>query len=193
MNLLDYCGIAVPTALTASVPFGVTLVGEAFSEERLLALAARLHEASNLPMGTGQILPPKYNVTKANNRTLLMVCGAHLQGLPLHYQLEELDAYLVERTFTAPRYRMFALETQPPKPGLIRDAAQGAPLEVEVYSIPLTNLGPFVAQIPHPLGIGKVELENGTWVTGFIAEPVVMKEGREITELGGWRNYLTSR
>ena len=193
MNLLDYCGIAVPTALSKPVPFGVTLVGEAFSEARLLELAARLHEASALPMGTSQNLPPKYNATEVSDRTLLMVCGAHLQGLPLHFQLEELDAYLVEQTTTAPKYRMFALETQPPKPGLIRDAAQGAALEVEVYSIPLANLGPFVAQIPHPLGIGKVELANGSWVTGFIAEPVVMKEGREITKLGGWRKYLKIR
>ncbi|MBM9615600.1 allophanate hydrolase [Desulfobulbus rhabdoformis] len=193
MNLLDYCGIAVPTALTESVPFGVTLVGEAFGEERLLALAARLHEASNLPMGTGWALPPQYRAVEASDRTLLMVCGAHLQGLPLHFQLEELNAYLVERTTTAPNYRMFALETQPPKPGLVRDTGQGAAIEVEVYSIPLENLGPFVAQIPHPLGIGKVELDNRTWVTGFIAEPVVMEEGREITELGGWRKYLATK
>jgi allophanate hydrolase len=193
MNLLDYCGIAVPTALPGPVPFGVTLVAEAMSEARLLALAARLHAASKVPMGIGQTWPPPYTAPEATDRTLLMVCGAHLQGLPLHFQLEELDAYLVECTTTAPSYRMFALETQPPKPGLVRDAGQGAAIEVEVYSIPLENLGPFVAQIPHPLGIGKVELDNGTWVTGFIAEPVVMEEGREITELGGWRKYLASK
>lgn len=190
MNLLDCCGLAVPTSITAPVPFGVTLVAPAFCENRLLTLGARLHEASGLPMGTGRQLPPPYTAPESTGRVLLVVCGAHLQGLPLNHQLVDLKARLVERTTTAPKYRMFALETQPPKPGLVRDEREGAAIEVEVYSIPLEALGPFTVQIPHPLGIGKVELQNGQWITGFIAEPVVMEQGRDITRFGGWRAYL---
>ncbi|MGD9950032.1 MAG: allophanate hydrolase [Desulfobulbus sp.] len=193
MNLLDYCGIAVPTLQTTPVPFGVTLVAPAFCEHRLLALGARLHQASGLPMGIGQESPPPYASPESEEEVLLMVCGAHLQGLPLNHQLVDLNARLVERTTTAPVYRMFALETQPPKPGLIRDEQKGAAIEVEVYSMPLKALGPFTAQIPHPLGIGKVELLSGTWVSGFIAEPVVMEQGREITHFGGWRSYLVHK
>ncbi|MDD2466550.1 MAG: allophanate hydrolase [Desulfobulbus sp.] len=193
MNLLDYCGLAVPASTNGPVPFGVTLVAPVFHENILLALGSRLHEAARLPMGTGDQLPPPYAAPIGEDSVLLMVCGAHLQGLPLNRQLVELHAHLVKRTATAATYRMFALETQPPKPGLIRDVHKGAAIEVEVYSIPLKNLGPFTAQIPHPLGIGKVELADGSWVSGFIAEPVVMEQGREITSFGGWRAYLTQR
>nr|WP_321466943.1 allophanate hydrolase [uncultured Desulfobulbus sp.] len=193
MNLLDYCGLAVPTSINPPVPFGVTLVAPALCEQRLLRIGARLHEAGQLPMGTGRSLPPPYVPSAPQEGVLLMVCGAHLQGLPLNHQLVELQAHLIKHTTTTAKYRMFALETQPPKPGLIRDEQQGAAIEVEVYSIPLKNLGPFTAQIPHPLGIGKVELVDGSWVCGFIAEPVVMEQGREITAFGGWRAYLAQR
>ncbi len=54
-------------------------------------------------------------------RIHLAVVGAHLEGQPLHHQLTDRDAELVSRTTTAPTYRLFALDTEPPKPGLVRD------------------------------------------------------------------------
>jgi len=118
------------------------------------------------------------------------VCGAHLEGLPLHHQLTDLDAVLLQKTSTAECYRMFALESVPPKPGLVRDAVSGSAIEVEVYVLSEQAFGRFVHQIPHPLGMGKLELSNGTWVPGFIAEPIVAESGIEITQFGGWRAYL---
>jgi allophanate hydrolase len=192
MNLLDYCGLAVPAGMGGRLPFGVTLAGPAFSENFLLRLGHRLHRQAGLAMGTGADLPPDQSPAEADVPILLAVCGAHLKGLPLHHQLVDLKARLVSQTRTAACYRMVALETDPPKPGLIRDPDKGESLEVEVYALDARAFGQFVAQIPHPLGIGKIELADGTWVPGFIAEPVVLNQGKEITRFGGWRAYLNS-
>ena len=192
MNLLDYCGLAVPAGMGGRLPFGVTLAGTAFSENFLLRLGHRLHRQTGLAMGTGSDLPPDQSPAEADALIPLAVCGAHLKGLPLHHQLVDLKARLVNQTRTAASYRMIALDTTPPKPGLIRDPDKGQSLEVEVYALDARAFGQFVAQIPHPLGIGKIELVDGTWVPGFIAEPVVVDQGKEITRFGGWRAYLKS-
>lgn len=194
MNLLDYCSLAVPTALTPTVPFGVTLVAQSFQDDYLLEMGAKLHQRSGLFMGTGSELPPPLdNVQKQNdNEILLAVCGAHLKNLPLHHQLVDLDAKFVKKTFTADCYRMFSLKTSPPKPGLIRDCSMGKQQEVEIYTLSATAFGKFTAAIPHPLGIGKLELIDSTWVSGFIAEPVICTDSTEITPFGGWRAYLAS-
>ncbi|MBU0944129.1 MAG: allophanate hydrolase [Proteobacteria bacterium] len=193
MNLLDYCGLAVPAAMTATVPFGVTLVAPAFHDEILLTLGSRLHQAAQVGMGTGSERPPQYTPEGLEDTVLVAVCGAHMQGLPLHYQLMDLDAQLIVKTATAPSYRMYALNGKPAKPGLIRDTKMGAAIEVEVYSLSFKAFGQFTAQIPHPLGMGKLELTDGRWIPGFIAEPLVCQEGKEITEFKGWRSYLKTK
>jgi allophanate hydrolase len=120
----------------------------------------------------------------------LAVCGAHLQGLPLHHQLQERHAFLLEATRTAERYRLYALAGGPPaRPGLIR-AGDGAAIEVEVWALPTAQLGSFLAGIPAPLGLGKVELQDGRWVNGFICEGYGIEGAVDITALGGWRAYL---
>ncbi len=192
MNLLDYCGISVPTAFTSTVPFGVTLVGKAFDDDFLVSLAGKIHEKAGLPMGRGSYLPTVFEAKSSTDEILLAVCGAHLKGFPLHPQLVDLKARFVQTTTTAPSYQMFALKSAPPKPGLIRNPEKGAAIEVEIYSLSAAAFGTFTAQIPHPLGIGKLELSDGSWVPGFIAEPLVSQQGTDITEFGGWRAYLES-
>ena len=94
------------------------------------------------------------------------------------------------RTTTAAHYRLYALKgTQPPKPGLVRDA-KGAAIEVEVYDMPAESLGTFLAGIPAPLGLGAIELSDGQWVNGFICEPCALDGAEDITDWGGWRNFL---
>jgi allophanate hydrolase len=197
MNLLDYCAVAVPMSLPRPVPFGITLTGPAFSDETLMGYATTFHTAAGIPMGktsdfpetsVGQPAPPPERPVK------LAVCGAHLKGLELHHQLVSADAVFVEKTTTAPCYAMFALEMSKPfKPGLLRDRVHGTRIEVEVYRLSHEAFGKFVAAIPHPLGIGKLELADGTWIPGFIAESVVRETGKDITEFGSWRNYLSSK
>jgi len=121
------------------------------------------------------------------------VVGAHLSGQPLNYQLTERGGSLVRSACTAPRYRLFALaNSTPPKPGLVRES-QGHAIELEVWRLPAAAYGSFVALIRSPLGIGSIELEDGTWVQGFLGESWAVQGAEEISRFGGWRAWLGSR
>ena len=126
------------------------------------------------------------------NRVQLAVVGAHLKGQPLHHQLTSRGARLLRTTKTAPKYRFFALaNTTPPKPGLLRvEEPQPNGIEVEVWQLTQKAFGSFVEEIPAPMGIGSLELADGSMVKGFICEPYALEGAEEITALGGWRNYL---
>jgi allophanate hydrolase len=122
------------------------------------------------------------------------VCGAHLQGLPLNHQLLERGAVLLERTVTAPNYRLYALPGGPPdRPGLMRVDARGAAIEVEVWSVPAAAFGSFVAAIPAPLAIGKLTLADGREVSGFLCEAHATSRAQDISDYGGWRAYQATR
>jgi allophanate hydrolase len=125
---------------------------------------------------------------------LLAVVGAHLEGQPLNWQLLERGARKVSSTRTAPCYRLYALTgTVPLKPGLERVADGGSAIEVEVWELPLRTFGDVVAEVPAPLGIGSLELADGSWVKGFICEPFALRGAEEVTQFGGWRAYLASK
>jgi allophanate hydrolase len=179
VNLLDLAALAVPAGFRADgLPFGVTLVGRAGADVQLLALGDRLHGR------VGADPTPGDHVSVA-------VCGAHMEGLPLNQQLTSRNAVLVSRTRTAPKYKFYALPGGPPhRPGLIRVGSNGASVEVEVWSVPTALFGSFVAGIPTPLGIGKVELESGEQVAGFLCESYATTIATDITALGSWRRYL---
>ncbi|MDQ0630346.1 hypothetical protein QFZ44_002922 [Pantoea agglomerans] len=70
---------------------------------------------------------------------------------------------------------------------------QGAAITVELWDIPLARFGEFVAEIPAPLGIGSLTLADGRVVKGFICEGAALNNALEITETGGWRNWLASQ
>jgi allophanate hydrolase len=123
----------------------------------------------------------------------LAVVGAHLSGLPLNRQLTELGATLLAATRTAPVYRLFALPgTTPPKPGLLRVADGGVPIEAEVWALPQSGAGRLLSSIPAPLGLGRVELEDGSQVTGFLCEAAATAGAADISRHGGWRAYLST-
>ncbi len=179
VNLLDLAAVAVPAGTREGrMPFGVSLIGPAWSEGALLETAARF---CGEPIDA-QYCPAGY--------VPLAVCGAHLRGEPLNYQLMDAGAFLIEACRTSPEYRLYALRgTVPAKPGLALSHAGGAAIEVEVWAVPQTNFGAFVAAIPPPLGIGTCTLENGRKVKSFICEPWALSDADEITHLGSWRAY----
>jgi allophanate hydrolase len=182
VNLLDLAAVAVPAGLRPNgLPFGISLIGQAFRDQALLALAARFTGA---PVSQDSLCPP--------GCVALAVVGAHLTGQPLNWQLTERGARLLKSCRTAPDYRLYALEgTMPPKPGLVRDADfRGAGIEVEVWAVPEHQFGGFVAGVPAPLGIGNAVLDDGETVKCFICEPYAVKGATEITRFGGWRHYL---
>lgn len=124
------------------------------------------------------------------NDVLLAVAGAHLSGQPLNHQLTSRGATLERSTTTASRYRLFALDTEPPKPGVVRVASGGAALEVEVWRLGAAAFGDFVAGLPQPMAIGCVELVDGSFVSGFLVEPIALEGADDITVFGSWRAYL---
>jgi len=192
MNLLDLAAIAVPTGFTSDdLPFGITLFSESFHDEKLLVIANRLQKASDLPLGrTGTKRFPELEETEYESLPIA-VCGAHMSGLPLNYQLTELGATLSRVDRTAPRYRLYALPgTEPPKPGLVRDADHGNSVEIEIWNLPKAFWSNFIASIPSPLGIGNIELDDGAFVKGFLCEFWAIDGAKDVTETGSWRNYL---
>ena len=90
---------------------------------------------------------------------------------------------------------MYALaNTTPPKPGLVRShEANAGSIEVEVWELAPLDFATFMELVPPPMCIGTVELEDGEKVKGFLVEPYAIAEATEITELGGWRNYIKTR
>jgi len=197
VNLMDLAAVAVPAGFTPQqLPFGVSLIAPAWSDADLLALGGRLHRAgvntlgaTSLPLGAA---PAAGAATTA--WVDVMVCGAHMSGLPLNWQLVDRGAWQIATTRTAPRYRFYALPGGPPfRPGLIQVADNGVSVDVEVWRMPLEHFGSFVAAIPAPLGIGKVKLEDGSEVCGFMCESLGVTGATEISALGGWRQYLASR
>jgi allophanate hydrolase len=182
-NLLDLCALSVPAGQKKSgLPFGIAWLAPAHHDRRLLEFAqsaqgARLRESSAPTLG----------------HIRLAVAGAHLSGQPLNGQLLSRQARLVATTATAAEYRLYALNTVPPKPGLVHtpDAA-GQSIEVEVWELDERAFGNFVAEVPAPMTIGTTRLIDGSQVKGFCCEPHALAGARDITHFGGWRQYLAS-
>ncbi len=181
VNLLDLAAITVPAGFRADgLPFGVTLIGPAFTDRSLAALGARF-------AGEPAV------VCTARSNVRVAVLGAHLSGMPLNHELTLRGGRMVRSARTSPHYRLHALTDQsPPKPGLVRVASGGAPIELEVWELPSSRYGSFVAGIPAPLGIGTLALEGGEQVQGFLCEPYAVAGRPDITAHGSWRNYLRS-
>jgi allophanate hydrolase len=196
VNLLDLCGVAVPTGdRPDGRPGSVTILARGGRD----ALAASV--ASGLEAGrmgaTGWVRPSLAKepaialpAIPLPDEIALAVCGAHMTGLPLNGDLTRLGARLIRAGKTAPHYRLHALAGGPPqRPGLVRDPA-GAAIAVEVWGLPRAAFGTFIAGVPSPLAIGTVTLEDGSVVKGFVCETAGLSGAIDITELGGWRAYL---
>lgn len=185
VNLLDLAAVAVPAGTRANgMPFGVTVLGRAWSDRALLGTAARLHglfDACDEPYCPSGYVP-------------LAVCGAHLSGQPLNHQLTRAGAFRIESCATSANYKLYALRgTIPAKPGLVMAPEGGARIGVEVWAVPESHFGAFVAAVPAPLAIGNCTLEHGRSVKSFVCEPWALANAEDITSFGGWRDYLDTR
>ena len=196
LNLMDLAAIAVPAGFRADgLPFGVTLVGQAYSDKTLLMVAGcYLRFLQPLLGGTKLPYPDTPVPAKDPNpaRAMLAVAGAHLTGEPLNGQLTERGGRFVRRAKTAPSYQLFALPgTSPQKPGLVRIGAEGGvSIDVEIWDLPISELGDFLLQVPSPLTIGLIHLSDGRTVKGFLCEEVAVQDAENISAFGGWKSYL---
>jgi allophanate hydrolase len=200
VNLLDMCGIAVPTGTRADgLPASVTLLSASGKDGLIATLARDLHIASGLPLGaTGwpQPVPGIIGVDNAGDDLIdIVVVGAHLSGMPLNHQLIELGAEFSRITSTSSDYRLYALAgTVPPKPGMVKTTAgAGCPIDVEIWRLTPDAFGRFVAAIPAPLGIGTISLSDGSSAKGFLCEQFAVDTGGlDISQYGGWRAFCAA-
>ena len=200
-NLLDLAAVAVPSTLTpGGLPVGVSALGPAGTDDRLLAFAAAWERSTGLAAGaTGH---PVLGVPAAaagapeplsGDEVLLTVVGAHMSGLPLHPQLQALGARFSAAVPTAPAYRLLALPGGPPsRPGLVRVAEGGRSVAAETYRLPRAALGDLLVTVPAPLAIGTVDLADGTSTLGFVCEAVALGSAEDVTAAGGWRAHLAA-
>jgi len=182
-NLLDLCALAVPAGDAADgVPFGVTLFALA-EDEGIAYEAGRMFVRGEEPAKGAAAVP-----NPSAETTLVAVCGLHMRGYPLEKQMLACGASFVREARTAAAYKLVKLPTVPAKPGMIRLAEGGSAVELEVWEMPLAAFGAFAASIPAPLGIGKVLLEDGAEVPGFVCEAYAGAAAEDITGYGGWRH-----
>lgn len=198
VNLLDMCGLAVPTpARSDGRPGSVTLLAPAGQDAALAATARALEAAGTRTLGaTGWQRPAQSPLPAAKPACLtIAVCGAHMTGLPLNAQLTSNGARFLRTARTSDAYRLYALPGGPPaRPGLVRGApGSGAPIALELWELPLDRVGHFLAGIPAPLGLGTVALEDGSSVTGFLCEAVAISGAEDVTATGDWRVHLGAR
>ncbi|HSI85858.1 MAG TPA: allophanate hydrolase, partial [Candidatus Methylacidiphilales bacterium] len=188
VNLLDLAAVAVPAGFRKSpgLPFGVTLMGPALTDSALLSLADQFHRSfgGNIGITSAEISyqpRPAKSQPVPETRISVAVVGAHLSGQPLNHQLTSRGGKLVRTTKTASCYRLYALaHTTPAKPGLRRmdeagSSLPGAGIEVEIWSLSVRDFGSFTAEVAAPMAIGTLEMEDGSWVKGFVCEPLALE------------------
>lgn len=127
---------------------------------------------------------------------LIAVCGAHMRDMPLEPQMQACGAHFDSEAQTDDSYRFYALTAKDPiRPGLIRGApGSGAPIALELWSIPPAGLGALMTMIDAPLGIGTLTLSDGRRVKGFVCEAIAASaDAQDITHLGSWRRFIASR
>jgi allophanate hydrolase len=190
VNLLDMSALSLPAGFrTNGTGYGVSLIGPAWADTTLLALGQRFERAP------GAAARPPLDRAERAPGVRLAVVGAHLSGMPLHWQLSSRAARLAATTRTAPLYRLYAMAGQtPPKPALAHVGAAGGghAIEVEVYELDEGSFGSFVAEVPPPLAIGTVTLADGSTVKGFVAEPRALDGAIDVSAAGGWRAHLAA-
>ncbi|MFH7766214.1 allophanate hydrolase [Acinetobacter sp. BSP-28] len=195
VNFADLSALALPNSIRADgLSSGVTFIAPAWMDQALAQFGQTWQQSVDLPLGiSNQSYKKSLNISSVHSVKLAVV-GAHLTGMPLNFQLTTRKGTLLQKTKTAPNYKLFALKnTTPPKPGLQCTQHGGHAIEVEVWDIPFALFGQIVAEVPAPLGIGNVQLADSSWVKGFICEGYALEDATDISHFGGWRDYIQSK
>ncbi|WP_108658682.1 allophanate hydrolase [Acuticoccus kandeliae] len=199
VNLLDLCGIAVPTRPRSDGrPGSVTLLAAAGREALLASVAVGIEAEGPRTLGaTGWPVPVPAALAPAAgvDEMEIAVCGAHMSGMALNGELTSRGARFLRSVETRPDYRLFVLPGGPPKrPGMIQvKPGEGAEIHVEVWALPLAAFGSFFAGVPAPLGLGTVHLSDGTAPKGFLCEEIATRAAEDVTHLGSWRHVMARK
>jgi gamma-glutamylcyclotransferase (GGCT)/AIG2-like uncharacterized protein YtfP len=120
--------------------------------------------------------------------TLFAFYGTFTSGQLGHANLQ--GARFVERTRTAPRYRLLLVDGL--WPGLI-PADDGIAIECELYSCSEELLKRLAAIEPPGWGRAALELEDGRRVEAFLADPKLAAASVDVSEHGSWAAFVASR
>lgn len=191
-NLFDLCAVAVPAGGVEGAQFGLTVVGRTFDDAVVADIArriectpappARFAAGAAGPAGSSRAPWP---LAAGAAGVPLVVVGAHRRGQVLAAEIEGLGGFWDAEVHLAARYRMVALDTHPPKPGVYR-SDDGAELVAERWILSEAALGRFLAGLPEPMLLGRVQLTDGTAAVGFACDAVAAARGRDITHHGDW-------
>lgn len=204
-NLFDLCAVSVPAGIVGDSgeiddggappvsQFGLTVVGRTFDDAVVADIARRIEYTPARPelFATGaapaRVSSPRVPWPVAAGAAVvpLVVVGAHRKGQPLVTELERRGAFWDGPVRTAARYRMVSLDTQPPKPGVVR-SDDGAQLAAERWLLSEAALGSFLAELPEPMLLGSVLLSDGSMAVGFACDAVAASRGEDITHFGDW-------
>ncbi|WP_286954805.1 MULTISPECIES: allophanate hydrolase [Corynebacterium] len=193
-NLFDLCAIAVPSSeapdggtLGSKLPaqFGVTLLAATFEDGVIDDIAGRF-----LGLEENQATWMTTTSEDAQQLVSLAVFGAHLRDQPLNVEMRAHGAAFIGEIETTDNYSLYALNTVPPKPGLVVVQEGGAAIKGEEWLISKAELGEFLSNLPAPMTLGLVTLSNGKTVVGFSCQPSALEDATDITALGGWRPYV---
>ena len=120
----------------------------------------------------------------------LAVNGTLMRGLELNKNLLEVEATFIREATTEPTYRLFSIDDI--HPAMMRVKTNGVAIAVEVWAVQPAGLAKILLQEPPGLCIGKVRLNDGAEILGVVGESICCENGKEITQYGGWRNYIAN-
>lgn len=118
---------------------------------------------------------------------LLAVNGTLMRGLKLNPNLLKVNAQFVKEDKTDEHYRLWSINDD--HPGMIREEGKGNNIDLEIWSVPAGGVAEVLTNEPAGLCIGKLRLQDGSYVLGVLAEPWLVQGQKEITRYGGWRAY----
>jgi allophanate hydrolase len=197
-NLLDLCAAVAPVApRDDGHPWGVQLVGPAWTDATVAALAQELTTGPDAgeaesPCAAGAAAPAAGTVPPREqtlDEVALVVAGAHLRGEALEHQVVERGGRWLRTTRTAAVYALHLVTDDPPRPGLVRTSGTGSAIEVDVWALPPEGWARFVAAGVPGLAVGRVELAGGAVLPGFVAAADEAGGRPDLTPFGGWRAW----
>ena len=131
-----------------------------------------------------------------NDAVLLAVNGTLMRGLELNGNLLNAGAQFVREARTSALYRLYSIGDV--HPAMLRVAAGGAAIELELWELPPPALAAILLSEPAGLSIGKVVLADGKEVLGVLGEPWLCRRpagnhpARRLAQLHGVQGSLTA-
>ena len=127
---------------------------------------------------------------KSKNSLILAVNGTLMRGLELENNLKAVSAIFIKESQTEKAYRLFSIDDK--YPAMVKDA-KGSAIDVELYEISEQGMQDVLSKEPEGLTIKEITLIDGSKVQGVVGLPFIIENRKEITNYGGWRNYLASK